>query len=493
MKATEISGKKWFTGGSMRRMKVLLAIILSGGLALAVGLPVSAAVTTGKSKHKTVIDVWLADYPLPGYLDERKRLADEFNRLHPRYQINIEAHDYTALPQDVDRAARAGNPPEVANYYYNATQIARDARDRTGRPLFTSVERAIGGRSHILGHRVVTGDLHSQVRAYYTQRGELTSFPITSMTSLIYGNTTIMTAAGVTRMPRTWPEIQAACAAVMKLPTAPERCITWPNHNWFIQQALAHQDAAVTNRDNGHSGRATRVYLDSPQMIRYARWWQQMHRSGQYLYTGTTEDWGGNFEAFTSQRVAFVLDAANQGDTFAQMGQAAGFGVQAGRLPHDGGPGPVGNVSSGDSLWLRAGLDRATQDGALAFMQFLNNPANSVTWHKSTSYLPLTGDAVRALETEGWFAEHPAAKVALDQIRSARRSPAALGPVVGAFDGIQNELVLAMEDVLLRNADPATRLHEADRRAQRLLDAYGANCTNAGPRGVDCFRVGVWG
>ncbi|MEK8107749.1 extracellular solute-binding protein [Micromonospora sp. M12] len=143
-----------------------------------------------------MVDVWLADYPFPGYLDQRKQLADDFNRKYPRYQINVEAHDYTALPADVDSAVQAGNPPEIANYYYNATQIARDAKDRSGRPLFTPVERAIGGRSHVLGERVVTRDLLPQVRAYHTYRGELQSFPVTSMTSVLYGNTTVLTKAG---------------------------------------------------------------------------------------------------------------------------------------------------------------------------------------------------------------------------------------------------------------------------------------------------------
>ncbi|MEK8107747.1 extracellular solute-binding protein [Micromonospora sp. M12] len=153
----------------------------------------------------------------------------------------------------------------------------------------------------------------------------------------------------------------------------------------------------------------------------------------------------------------------------------------------------MGNVNSGDSLWLRAGLDRETRDGALAFMQFLNSPRNSAQWHQSTAYLPMTGSAAELLHREGWFAQHPAPKVALDQIRRAPLSPASLGVVVGAFDGIQNELVLAMDDVLLRGADPVARFRLADARAQRLLDAYNAQCVAAGSRGPDCYRVGVWG
>lgn len=476
----------------MRTFRALIASSLSAAVALSL-VPTSGSAAEAAHRGKIVIDVWLSDYPFPGYLDQRKRLAEDFNQVYPRYHVNVEAHDYTALPGDVDRAVREGNPPEIANYYYNASQIARDMKDRDGRPLFTSVERAIGGRSQILGQRVVLRDLHPQVRRYHTYQGDLMSFPVTSMTSLLYANTTVLAKAGVARMPQTWAEVEAACAKIAKLPEAPPKCVTWPNHNWFFQQAIAQQDGLLVNRDNGRSGRATKVNLDSRQMMNYVTWWQRMHQAGHYLYTGTTEDWGGNFESFVSQQVAFVFDAANQGDTFAQFGAEAGFGVAAAPLPRPGrGPG-VGNVNSGDALWLRAGLDRETRDGALAFMQFLNSPRNSAEWHQSTSYLPMTNQSVRLLEQEGWFREHPAAKVALDRIRTAKGTPAGLGAVVGAFDGIQNELVLAMDDVLLRNADPVARFRLADARAQQLLDTYNAQCVGAGPRSPDCYQVGVWG
>ncbi|TDB81623.1 extracellular solute-binding protein [Micromonospora sp. KC721] len=476
----------------MRTSRALIASSLSAAVALSL-VPPAAAAAEAATHKKVVIDVWLADYPFPGYLDQRKQLAEEFNRAHPRYQVKVEAHDYTALPGKVAEAVSAGNPPEVANYYYNATQIARDARGRDGRPLFTSVQRAIGGRSHILGERVVLRDLLPQVRDYYTYRGDLMSFPVTSMTSLLYANTTVTARAGISRLPRTWAEIEAACARIATLPDAPEHCVTWPNHNWFFQQAIAQQDGLLTDRDNGRSGRATRVHLDSPQMLAYAGWWQRMHRAGHYRYSGTPEDWGANFESFVGQQVAFVLDAANMGDTYAQFGAEAGFGVGAAPLPHDGYGRSVGNVNSGDSLWLRAGLDRQTQDGALAFMQFLNSPRNSAAWHKSTSYLPMNTHSIQLLHQEGWFAEHPSSKVALDRIRTAKRSPAGLGVVTGAFDGIQNELVQAMDDVLLRGADRVARFRLADARAQRLLDAYNARCVGAGQRPAECYQVGVWG
>ncbi|MEK8107748.1 extracellular solute-binding protein [Micromonospora sp. M12] len=140
----------------------------------------------------------------------------------------------------------------------------------------------------------------------------------------------------MSRLPQTWRDLEAACAKIAKLPDAPPNCVTWPNHNWFFQQAIAQQGGLLTNQDNGRSGRATRVNLDSPQVLSYVAWWQRMHQAGHYRYTGMPEDWGGNFESFVTQQVAFVLDGANQGDTFAQMGPRPGSGWASARCPTTG-------------------------------------------------------------------------------------------------------------------------------------------------------------
>jgi sn-glycerol 3-phosphate transport system substrate-binding protein len=90
---------------------------------------------------KIVINVWLANFPFPGYLDNRIQDAANFNKAHPQYDVEVKAVDFSALPQEVAAAVQQGDAPQVADYYYNATQIARDAKARGGKPLFTSVQR----------------------------------------------------------------------------------------------------------------------------------------------------------------------------------------------------------------------------------------------------------------------------------------------------------------------------------------------------------------
>ena len=115
---------------------------------------------------RTVIDVWVADLTFPGYMDRLHRLGAEFEKAHPEDRINIEGRDFRLLSQQIAEAAEAGRPPPVAEYYVAVTQAARDSRTRDGRPLFTSVQKAIAGRTEILGEPVVVDDLIPPGREY---------------------------------------------------------------------------------------------------------------------------------------------------------------------------------------------------------------------------------------------------------------------------------------------------------------------------------------
>lgn len=464
----------------------VVALALTG---FAFGPGVTAAATTGK----TVINVWLANFPFPGYLDSRIADAAAFNAAHPRYDVEVRAVDFNQLPQEVNAAVQAGDAPEVADYYYNATQNARDAKDTYGRPLFTSVRRAIGGRTSILGEPVVLNDIIAPARSYYSYHGDLPSMPLTVNTTMLYANQDLLAKAGISTLPTTWAQLAHDCALLRALPDGPANCVTWPDHSWFFQQAVTEQGGYLSNGENGRLARSSRINADSSQIMTYVRFWDQLARNGDYLYTGTPNDFEFTFGAFFGQQVAFFLSTADQGTGLIQQGAASGFGVTAGRLPVNGQNVNPGNIISGDSLWLKAGLDKTTQDGALAFMNYLNNTTNTINWNQSTGYLPMTNAAIAKMRADGAFGQNPTLPVALDQVFQADRSNSANGAVFGDFDGIQNTLTDAMNDVLANGADPVTRFQQADTEANQLLRQYNANCRQAGPLPSYCTSVGAFG
>ncbi|MQS34776.1 extracellular solute-binding protein [Streptomyces katsurahamanus] len=439
----------------------------------------------------TVIEAWLSEFPFPGFLDAVRERAAEFERTHPRYRIVIRGFSYEKLPAKVVRAAASGSAPAIASYYSGASQLARDTRTADGAPLFVSVEKAIGGRSEILGEPVVIDDVLAGVREYYTYDGDLASMPMTLSTMLLYANTTLLERAGVPRTPRSWDEVELACKAVAGLPDGPAHGIAWPVDGKFMQHALAQQGGLLTDASNGHAGRSLRVDLTSPELLAYVRWWQRLHQEGHYLHTGVMEDWAGTFGALAGQRVALRFSSSFDANYMVRAAQDAGFGLEVGPLPHNDTVPWAGNWIGGDSLWLADGLDEATRDGALAFMQYLSSPLNIARRHKASGSAPVTGASVALLEEEGWFDEHPHHRVPVEQLALRGGPPSAHGALAGGLHGIQMEMMAAMEDVLTQGAPAGERFARAEAEAQRILDEYNAWALGTGPLTPETLAVRI--
>lgn len=471
------------------RMIVVPLAVITAAASLILGQ--SSVAAQPSARQPTVVTVWLGDYPIPGYLDQRIALATEFNKQHPEYEVRVEAHQYAALPGDVAKAVAQGQGPTLANYYYNASQQAIDLRTPDGRPVFTSVQAAIGGRSRILGVPVVTDDLLPDIRATYSLRGELLAQPITSQTSVLLANQPLLQQAGIRAMPRTWDELTEDCRILTTMAGGPKHCVGWPNHNWYFQQALAQQGGPLVNNLNGRASRATATELASAPVLRYAEWWRSLYKAGYYFYSGQPEDWPSVAQAFAQGDIAFMMDSSNQSifmtTPFAQL--ASGLPVPSATPPGQGAP----NIASGDALWLRSGLSRREQDGALAFAQFLSSPAALASFAEKTGYLPVTRSGVRELDRRGWLDTHPAARAGIERIASAPVQPQYLTALTGNFDPVQHQLLLAMDDVLNHDVPIADRFRQAQQAADQNVAAYNALCPGPGAHPTWCYTVGAWG
>lgn len=474
----------------MRRM-----LGLTGKSHLNAEVAVSDPITTDEP---IVIEAWIVDSPkledtdehsLPGFGDPMVNAAESFNRAHPGYQVRIRKIDFHDLPDEVATAAAQGNPPAIAEYIYSSMQTALDTRAGNGDPLFVPLQRAIGGRTEILGEPVVIDDLVPTVRNYYTVGGELVAMPTVVTTNILFANKAMLDRAGIERMPATWQELTDACAAVAKLPDGPAHGVCWPIYGWLFHQEIAGQDGLFSNNGNGRAGRSTRVFLESPEILNYVRWWQRMHDSGYYLYTGEPRDYFAAMEAFARQEIAFVVTSTATGQFMADAAVEAGFELMVGQLPrHDELRSPGGPVA-GHAFFLAAGLSKEKEDGALAFLQHQLNPRHAMARIYDRS-LPVTRQAHDRAMADDWVEPYPGFRIAAQQVASADLTPASAGPVVGNLNGINNRLNLAMEDVLIRGAEPTSRLRVAAEEAQALLDRHNEAALAYPPVTPDVLRAG---
>jgi sn-glycerol 3-phosphate transport system substrate-binding protein len=431
--------------------------------------------------ERLTINVWLNRWPMwQQLIDPVRQLADEFNRRHPRYRVVIEGVNVGTFPREVARAARGGTAPHIAAFSYPYLQEAQDLRDQDGRPLFTSVTKAVGGREEVLGEPVVLGDIVGNVRAYYTFDGDLSSLPRNTSTLLLFSNIDALRAAGIAEPPTTWAEVEATCAALTGRDGARRAGITWPNFGWLFQQSVAQQGGLVADHENGRSGRSEKAHVMSPEMLAYAAWWRDLHRAGHYLYTGKLSDWWGCMEAFAAGDAAMLISTSVEAGPIVQAARNAGFSVQVSSMPYNERAGYAGNLIAGESLWLRGGLDEPTRDGALAFMQFLNNPRNATQiYDHGRTFVPTTEASIDLLASAGWFDRNPHYLPAIDQIRMSPDSPATRGALLGNFLPIQSTYMKAMHDVLVADGDLTARFSQAAAEAQQLLDKYAQQVESA--------------
>lgn len=444
---------------------------------------------------QTTLDVWVTDLTFPGYMDRWYKLAAEFEKAHPDYRVEITAVNFFTGAREIAAGVASGRQPAIADYYLYLNQVAQDMRALDGAPVYTSVERAIGDRTEILGEPVVIHDILPAMREACTYDGDMTSMPSVGTVFLQYTNNDLLERAGVAEPPRTWDELESACKALEELEGGPTHGVNWPNHGFLHMQAMGSQGGLIADNHNGRTRRATTINLASQEMITWVSWMRRMSREGHYLYTGGIPHWGESFGAFAGQQVGIRVSSSNDVNYTVRAADEAGFGLTVSRYPYNAQVPYGGNWIAGSSLWLGNRLDEATQDGALAFLMFLHNPRNAANRHKANSFLPLTHSALDLLDSEGWFAENPHHKVPSDQLgtfpdRPADgRTPPFKGVHFGDFAGVQDVLTRAVDDVLQRDADPVDRLNAATDEAQPLIEAYNAEATSAtGPRSDTSLR-----
>jgi sn-glycerol 3-phosphate transport system substrate-binding protein len=449
---------------------------------------------------KNVVDIWVADLTFPGYMDRWRKLGEEFNARHPDHQVNVVGKDFRTFPVDIADAAREGNPPAAAEYYFYLVHQARDSIKPDGSPLFTPIERAVAGREEILGEPNVLPDLVGAGREYYSINGELTAIPSVGTTSLLYANLDLLERAGITELPVTWDGVTAACETIAGGPNPPVKPISGSIHGTFMQQAVYSQGGLLINNNNGRSARGTKTDLSSKEMLNYVRWMKQLQDDGHYLYTGKIPDWETTFKVFAEGEVAFRIASSNDVNYMVAAAKAADFPIGVGIFPYNSHVPYHGNAIAGTSLSLTAGLDKDTEDRALAFIMFAHNPRNDANRHKFNSFWPVTHAGYNLLEEEGWFDEHPYHRVAsqhvmnfpanaiIDEAAAANGTPPSTGAMMGDFAGNQDVMTNALGDVL-RGADPDERFAAATVEAQGVLEAYERAIQGTGPVTAETLRA----
>ncbi len=360
-------------------------------------------------------------------------------------------------------AVMAKRPPHLAQIYEIGTQQLVDSGG------VIPLEELIGDDASFGLDQMLP-----QVIGYYRISGRLYSLPFATSNPVIYANGNVLAAAGLNAPPATFDEIEAVCSRLAD-PAVGRTCLTMPLTSWIFEQSLARQGALLLNNDNGRSAVATAAVYDGVEGQFFLDWLRRL--SGAGLFANTGRSWDPPVENFMAGRSALLVTSTS--DVFV-LGQRAKFPVIVGPFPAPSAAGsnPAavppqgGTVLGGNSIWALKGRPQDEMRQAYDFLKYLASAEVQRRWHVNTGYFPIRRDVIDALEQEGFYSEHPNARVAVDQLLAAPDSAASRGAIAGVFPELREHLENAMEETLSGKGDAGTVLRRARDKSTRALQRY---------------------
>ncbi len=144
-------------------------------------------------------------------------------------------------------------------------------------------------------------------------------------------------------------------------------------------------------------------------------------------------------------------------------------------------------------MWITDGLDPEVEEGAMAFLLFLNNTVNSASHHTASGYVPIRNSSVELLqnlepgnelfwdvetnsridiEGSNWFETNPNFLTASEQLAASNVNNATAGAKFGTFRESRDFIEAAMEEIMLNDAEPLPILESTKGEVDALLEEY---------------------
>jgi sn-glycerol 3-phosphate transport system substrate-binding protein len=385
-----------------------------------------------------------------------KGIAERFNASQSQYVVTPEyTGSYAETLTKALTAYRSGTSPTIVQVYEVGTRTMLDSG-------------AVVPVHSLNQGEVDWNDVVQPIMKYYSVDGDLYCMPFNSSTAMLYYNKDMFAAAGLDpeNPPTTWAEVEAYSQQIMDAGLAEGGfSMGWPA--WILEQMFAVHDQLMANEDNGRSGLATEVYLNSDFGVMVLSEWQRMAQEGVLVYGG--REYAAN-DPFLAQQFPFLFQSTS---SLCGILRSAQFEVGTAFLPRFEGSYPQGNsVVGGGCLWL---MDQATpeqQAGTWEFFKFINSMDETIAWHKGTGYFPATNSAYEQLKAEGWFEAEPNHATAFDQILGGADTPAANGVLLGNFVQIRDIVGAAIEEAVVNRVDPKAAMDKATAEANQVLKDY---------------------
>ena len=388
--------------------------------------------------------------------DTFTKLIAGFEKQYPNITVTLQKPSLggtvTNAINSLYQEAAAGNPPDVAQEVFSATNFlvnnlkAENLDSVVGAP---AVQDNFGGAYPFASTAKPLGNLD----------GSTYAVPFVFSTPVLYYNASIFKAAGLNPAdpPTTWAQVKTDALAI-KDKTGKDGayvdCLTKDSGDW-CWQALVDSEGGSVLSSNGKLTFAGQPAVDAATMA------QGLVDSGAMPKLTQLQA----YPDFAAGNVGMILESSSLQGTF-QKGAAAGkWQLADAPMPSFAGK-PTAPTNSGAALFMFAKTP-AKQRAAWDLITYLTSPAAYTLISENIGYLPLrTGLVNDPNGLLAWSKAHPLLQANLAQL--SRLTPWQSFPGTN-FNQIISDMMDAVQAVVFQNANPASTLSGAQQTASSLL------------------------
>jgi len=407
----------------------------------------------------TEIQWWHA---MGGRLVEKvEEIAAVFNAAQNDYEVNpVYKGNYTETMTAAIAAFRAGEQPHVVQVF------------EVGTATMMAAEGAVYPVYKMMADADLDWDPDAYlpaVKSYYTTtEGDMLSLPFNSSTPVLWYNKDLLDKAGV-EVPTTWNQM---FDATDKLVAAGAECaFSFGWQSWvMIENYSAWHNLPLGTMENGFAGLGTEFTFNNEHVAGILQRIADGQATGAFKYGGRR---GESLPLFLEEKCAMWM---NSSAYYGGISQNAKFNYGQAILPLDTSVAeePQNSIIGGATLWVLQGKPAGDYKGVAQFFKFMSSPYVQADWHQDTGYVPITTEAYKLSQAQGFYDENPGTDTAAKQLSLNEPTPNSKGLRFGNFVQTRDIINEELEALWAGNKTAQEALDSAVARGNELLRKFEA-------------------
>lgn len=388
------------------------------------------------------------------------KIANDFNATTSEFKVvPVYKGNYTETMTAAIAAFRAKKQPHIVQVFEVGTATMMAAKGAVY-PIEELMSDA--------GYKLDKSKFLPAVISYYqTPDGKLLSMPFNSSTPVLWYNKDAFAKAGITSVPKTWPEVEAASKKLLAAGYESGFSFGW--QSWvMVENFSAWHNIAVGTKENGFAGFDTKFTFNNDAVKRVMGDVAKWQKEKVFQYGGRR---GDSLPLFINEKCGMWM---NSSAYYGGIKKQAKFNFGQAMLPFypDITDKPQNSIIGGATLWTLTGHKKKDYKGVAQFMNYLSSAEVQAWWHQETGYVPITKGAYELSKSQGFYKNNPGTDVAIQQLSLNTPTPNSKGIRFGNFVQVRDVINNEMEAVWNGSKSASSAMDAAVQKGNKLLRKF---------------------